>query len=302
MLNVEVQSPRLHGTLALGSGIAAVVGLSGSGKTSLFRLIAGLERDPRAAVRVLGEAVDTRPAYERPTRYVPQRPSLIPHRTVGSQVAWVQRIDDARLSLWMDVLDLKHLWDRKPRHLSGGEQQRAALLRALATDPRLLLLDEALSNIDRPHRYAIWQALARQWPQDRLLVFSTHEWAEAEAWAETILYVESGQLFAPQPARQVVPLTAKMARLMGFIGALPWQGQWLWLHPDLLKPGLSPTAPVNLPGTLHWSPLTPFKARYGWDSGERQWEWTGPLPQEGQYPGIHLDRPVLTTFGEGDAP
>lgn len=297
MLSVNVQNPRVTGQATFEPGMAALVGLSGAGKTSLFRLMAGL--DSGSDVAIHGRSLGTRPAWERPIRYVPQRPSLIPHQTIGSQVSWVQRIGHAALNEWIFLLALEPLWHRFPRELSGGEQQRAALIRALATDPEILLLDEALSAVDRPHRLAIWDALKERWPRDRLLIFSTHDWADAETWADTITYLEAGRLYGPQDARNITPLTAGMARLMGFLGAIQVAShQWLWLHPASLRVGARPEAPWILPGRVVAKPLTPLRFRYTLATQGRTFTWTGP-PIEGPIDDqISVFDPVITPFGE----
>ncbi len=298
MLSVNVKSPHVTGQATFAPGMVALVGLSGAGKTSLFRLIAGL--DIGGDVTVHGQSLASRHPWERPIRYVPQRPSLVPHKTIGSQVTWVQRMDNAVLKEWISLLALEPLWHRLPRELSGGEQQRAALIRALATDPEILLLDEALSAVDRPHRLAIWDALKGLWPRDRLLIFSTHDWTDAETWADTITYLEAGRLHAPQTARNVTPLTAQMARLMGFLGAIPLTpNQWLWLHPASLGVGAWPEAPCILPGRASVTALTPLSARYTLHIQGRTFRWTGPPRETGpQDDRVSIFQPVITPFGE----
>ncbi len=300
MLSAQISEPRLHGQFSLPSGITAVVGLSGSGKTSLFRLMTGLDAGAGISMTTNGESVACRPPYDRPIRYVPQRPSLIPHRTIAAQVQWVQRVPDADVMAWREILQLERLWDRKPRQLSGGEQQRAALMRALAANPAILLLDEAVSNIDRPHRETIWAALRERRRPDQLILFSTHEWSEAESWADGILYMEEGVIHPWQPRPEVQPLTPTMARLMGYVGALPWNraGQWLWLHPSLIEAGLLEDVEIALPGTLTVTPLSPLRAQYRFHvDGQPPIEWTGPPKPHATYAGISITRPVMTDFG-----
>ncbi|NMP21678.1 ATP-binding cassette domain-containing protein [Sulfobacillus harzensis] len=299
MLTVSINTLRLQGEMTFQSGITAVVGLSGAGKTSLFRMLAGLDQPQQHHIAFRGESLDAQPPYTRPIRYVPQRPSLVPHRTVGSQTEWVRRVEPQVVDDWKHILALDDLWNRLPKALSGGEQQRAALIRALASDPLVLVLDEALSAIDRPHRAAIWEALKDRWPNDRLLIFSTHDWIEAESWADHIAYVEHGRLFGPQATSAIVPQTAEMARLMGFIGAVHLEPhQWLWLHPDAIRPGMRSDAPVNVPGDLEMQPLSRLRARYRLTTRDRVWHWNGPLAENPNTDGIAVIRPVITAFGE----
>lgn len=297
MLNVEVSESRVQGSFHASCGRLAVVGLSGSGKTSLFRIITGLAAS-QAHVEVDHRNLSTLPPYQRPIAFVPQRPSLVPHKTIAEQVAWVQRTGDDVIHQWRRILALEPLWHRRPPELSGGEQQRAALLRAWASNPRILLLDEALSNVDRPHRRAIWEAIAQHWPDNRLLVFSTHEWDEAEAHAETILYVESGTLYPLQARSQVAPATPSMARLMGYIGALRDRvGRTVLLHPRLVLPGTAwPDAAIHIPGTLTITGSSPLTARYQFENGGHTWTWTGPPAPSGTYDGLSLAAVVTPAF------
>ena len=296
MLNVQVSSPRVRGVFCAASGRIAVVGLSGSGKTSLFRLITGLDAG-QVQVAVDNQNVSQWPPYHRPIAFVPQRPSLVPHKTIAEQVMWVQRARDDVIREWRSILALEHLWHRCPPELSGGEQQRAALLRAIAADPRILLLDEALSNVDRPHRHAIWDAIAQHWPDDRPLLFSTHEWDEAEAYAETILYVESGVLYPLQPRSHVTPVTPSMARLMGYVAALRDRaGRTVLLHPRLVRPGLPPDGQAHMHGTLTVTAVSPLTARYQFESDGKTWTWNGPPSPGGIYDGMSLAESVVPTF------
>lgn len=150
-LHVDVDVPM--------SGITAIFGPSGSGKTTLLRCLAGLERAPEGFMQV-GEDVwqdESRghclPLYERPIGYVFQEPRLFPHYNVRSNLLYgYNRIPPKERRIGMeqvvDILGIGHLLERRIHKLSGGEQQRVAIGRALLTSPKLLLLDEPLASLD----------------------------------------------------------------------------------------------------------------------------------------------------------
>lgn len=140
-----------------GSGVTSLFGPSGCGKTSLLRAIAGLERHRDGLLEVDGDTWqdgDTfLPPHRRPIGYVFQEPSLFEHLDVRANIAFgAKRIPAGERRVPTDraveLLDLGKLLDRKPATLSGGERQRAAIARALAVSPRLLLMDEPLAAVD----------------------------------------------------------------------------------------------------------------------------------------------------------
>jgi molybdate transport system ATP-binding protein len=153
-------------TLRAGAGLTAIVGPSGAGKTTLLHLVAGLVR-PDAGRIAIGDdvLVDTGrgvwiPPDRRRIGYVTQDSRLFPHLTVGQNLAFGHWFTPARVrrltvSTIADMLDLHPLLARRPARLSGGERQRVALGRALATSPRLLLLDEPLAAVDVARRQEI---------------------------------------------------------------------------------------------------------------------------------------------------
>lgn len=156
-LRVRVGSLDVRLDFATESRAVAVVGPSGAGKSTLLRVLAGLERRVEGRVEVDGEVwLDTSagtfvPPWRRRVGWVPQDALLFPHLDVAGNLAYgggaapeVERV--------AELLGVGHLLDRRPRNLSGGERQRVALGRALLSNPRLLLLDEPLSALDRPLR------------------------------------------------------------------------------------------------------------------------------------------------------
>ncbi len=140
-------------TLRAARGNVGIVGPSGGGKTTLLRVLAGVERRAAGHVIVNGEVwQDERrfvPAWRRRVGWVPQDSALFPHLSVRQNLCYSgsQDLDEV-----VAVLGVAHLLGRAPRHLSGGERQRIALGRAMLSSPQLLLLDEPFSALDKELR------------------------------------------------------------------------------------------------------------------------------------------------------
>jgi ABC-type sulfate/molybdate transport systems ATPase subunit len=178
----------LRFALGTDAPVVAVCGPSGSGKSTLLRVLAGVE--PRAAGRVVFDGVvfldgsARLPAHERRVGWVPQDPTLFPHKSVRDNLGWAGSPGDA--AEWLEIGHLSH---RMPRNLSGGERQRVAIGRAWASRPRLLLLDEPFSALDRPLRERVGGELARRAAAAGvMIVMSSHDDADlrtlgAETWA-----------------------------------------------------------------------------------------------------------------------
>ncbi len=140
-----------------------VVGPSGTGKSTLLRAIAGVERRVRGRIAHRGDtwqdAGTFAPPWTRGVGWVAQDARLFPHRTVAENLAWRA---GAHVAEHARALGIDALLDRMPRNLSGGERQRAALVRAVASAPRMLVLDEPFSALDRPMRERTISWLATQ--------------------------------------------------------------------------------------------------------------------------------------------
>jgi ABC-type Fe3+/spermidine/putrescine transport system ATPase subunit len=197
-------------SLAVHIGESVVIlGPSGSGKTTLLRLIAGLETPDEGEIwmeerRVsAGRQLLVAP-YERRLGMVFQDLALWPHMTVGDHLDFVLRagrVPAAERSLRArDALTrarIDEMAGRYPHQLSGGEQQRAALARAIVTRPRLLLLDEPLSNLDEELRSDLRRELARiRREMDLTIVHVTHDRQEALELADRVVKMRDGRLDA----------------------------------------------------------------------------------------------------------
>ena len=182
------------------SDYVAILGPSGSGKSTLLRVLAGLE--PKAEGRVsFGDEVwldsdsgVARPAWERRVGWVPQDALLFPHLSLRENLAYAgaSQSDVERMA---KSLLLSDLLDRRPRFLSGGERQRVSLGRALLSGPRLLLLDEPFSALDRPLRSEI-AAMVRAFAHDNgtPIVLVSHDEHDAELLADERWVLVGGSL------------------------------------------------------------------------------------------------------------
>jgi molybdate transport system ATP-binding protein len=193
-------------------GVTALFGPSGCGKTTVLRCIAGLQRLADGLCVVGGDVWQDRdgaflPTYRRPLGYVFQEASLFPHLSVRRNLLFgAPRRDggvgNSRIAFEevVELLGIKALLDRSPAKLSGGERQRAAIGRALLSQPKLLLMDEPLSALDRATKEEIMPFLERL--RDRLslpIVYITHAIAEVERLADHIVLMEEGRVIGAGP-------------------------------------------------------------------------------------------------------
>jgi ABC-type sulfate/molybdate transport systems ATPase subunit len=160
--------------------------------------------------------------------YVPQGFGLMPGRTVWQQAVFGVHADPARAAWWLETLHLDGLLDRLPEQLSGGQRQRVSLARALAGDPRVVLLDEPFSALDAPVRAELRRELRRLQREVNLsTVLVTHDPEEAAMLADEIMVVSDGRVLQSGSCRDVYqrPASAEIGRLLGidnlFEGGVP---------------------------------------------------------------------------------
>jgi len=180
----------------------AFLGPSGCGKTTLLRLIAGFNTAQSGRIEIGGEDISSLPPWKRDVGMVFQSYALWPHLSVAKNVAFgleerhLQRDEiDSRVHDALSLVGLAHLKDRKPAQLSGGQQQRVALARTIAIRPRVLLLDEPLSNLDAKMRVEVRSELRSL--QQRLgitTIFVTHDQEEANAICDRIAVMNEGRV------------------------------------------------------------------------------------------------------------
>ncbi len=180
----------------------SLLGPSGCGKTTTLRLIAGLVEPDDGAVKILGDDVTDVPTNKRSIGMVFQNYALFPHMTVSQNVAFglrMRKVNRAeivdRVGKALDLVRLSGVGERLPRQLSGGQQQRVALARAIVIEPKVLLLDEPLSNLDAKLRKEMQLELRTL--QRRLgitAVYVTHDQEEALTLSDRIAIMENGRV------------------------------------------------------------------------------------------------------------
>jgi iron(III) transport system ATP-binding protein len=214
-------------------GVLAVLGPSGSGKTTLLRLICGFERSGGGTIRLGGDLVSGDGLHVPPERrrvgYVAQDGALFPHLSVADNIVFgLPRRERRRRHRVAELLELVGLpaayAERPPQELSGGEQQRVSLARALAPQPGLVLLDEPFSSLDAGLRVETRQAVAaalRQTGATAVLV--THDQAEALSMGDAVAVLQNGGLVQVAEPRTLyrLPTNIALARFLGEAVVLP---------------------------------------------------------------------------------
>ena len=193
-INLNIQSGEL----------VALLGPSGCGKTTLLRIIAGLETPDSGSIEFHGEDVSNHDVRDRNVGFVFQHYALFRHMTVFDNVAFGLRMKPKRerpnenvikkkVHELLDLVQLDWLADRYPEQLSGGQRQRIALARALAVEPKVLLLDEPFGALDAKVRKELRRWLARLHEEVHLTsVFVTHDQEEAMEVADRIVVMNKG--------------------------------------------------------------------------------------------------------------
>ncbi len=220
----------LHPTsLSIEAGeFVVIVGPSGCGKSTLLRLIAGLEEPSSGRIAIGGRDVTDAPPAERELAMVFQSYALYPHLTVAENIAFplkVARVPKgeiaSRVVAVADTLDLTPLLDRRPRALSGGQRQRVSIARAVVRKPKVLLLDEPLSNLDAGLRVRMRHEFARLHQSlGCTMIYVTHDQLEAMTLANRIVVMAEGrieQVGAPMEL-YAAPATLAVARAIGSPG------------------------------------------------------------------------------------
>jgi ABC-type sulfate/molybdate transport systems ATPase subunit/ABC-type sulfate transport system permease component len=200
----------------------ALLGPSGAGKTLTLRLLAGLTASEGGHVKAGSRALHLLACERREIGYVPQQSALLPRRSVWRQVTFGARARPQLAAWWLQRLGLAGLEDRYPEELSGGQQRRVALARALAIEPRVLLLDEPFTALDAPVRDQLRRDLrALQRDSELCTVIVTHDPEEAAMLAEEIIVIDDGRALQAGPRAEVFhsPACARVAALLGIANA-----------------------------------------------------------------------------------
>lgn len=206
--------------------LIALLGPSGCGKTTTMRAIAGLLTPTSGSIVIDGADVTRTPANKRGIGLVFQSYALFPHLSAFENVAFglrLRRMPDAdvraRTEAGMATVGLTGFEARKPGEMSGGQQQRLALARSLVMEPKVLLLDEPLSNLDARLRLEMRNELQRVQKETGItMVFVTHDQSEALALADRIVLMKDGQIeqLGTPAELYAQPKTAFAADFMGY--------------------------------------------------------------------------------------
>ena len=182
--------------------LVTLLGPSGCGKTTTLRMISGFELPTSGEIRIDGEDVSTTPPNQRPTTMVFQNYALFPHLTVFENIAYGLKIrresaENIRKQTEeiMLLVGLEGLAERSPAQLSGGQQQRVSLARSLVMEPKVLLLDEPLSNLDAKLRVSTRLEIRKL--QQRVgitSVYVTHDQEEAMTLSDRVVIMHQGKI------------------------------------------------------------------------------------------------------------
>ncbi len=240
-----------------------LLGPSGCGKTTLLRLIAGFETPDAGTVMIDGANVAELPPNRRPVNTVFQSYALFPHMTVGQNIAFaldmLGKPRDAirtRVAEMLALLQLDGLVDRRPAQLSGGQQQRVALGRALAPQPRVLLLDEPLSALDLKLRKEMQLELKRLQAKTGItFVFVTHDQEEALTMSDQVAVLRGGALMQVGRPGDIYerPANRFVAEFIGEANFLPaicvaCDGDAALFRPDAVAADAAPWALTDCAG------------------------------------------------------
>lgn len=207
-LDVELNLP--------GRGVSALFGHSGSGKTSCLRCFAGLDQSVEGYLQVNGELWQNSaqglfvPAHQRAVGYVFQDANLFTHLSVQRNLHYgLKRIAPAQrriaLEQAVELLGIGHLLQRLPGNLSGGEQQRVGIARALLTSPRLLLLDEPLASLDLKRKQEVLPYLERLHTELQIpIIYVSHAPDEVARLADHLVLLEDGRVTASGPLKETL--------------------------------------------------------------------------------------------------
>ncbi len=232
-LKVEIEQTlgdlSLQVAFTLSSPWTVLFGPSGAGKTSLLRALGGLSKPERGHIVLQQRTLmdTTRGIWLRPSDrsigFATQRPALFPHMDVTANVAFgLSGLDRGarteRVHQMLELFQASHLASRTPADLSGGEKQRIVLARALAPEPRLLLLDEPFAGLDADLKAGILETLT-VWLATRNIpaLYVSHDVVEAFQTAADVIVMEAGQIQAQGPASTV--LAARRKQLLTQLGA-----------------------------------------------------------------------------------
>jgi ABC-type Fe3+/spermidine/putrescine transport system ATPase subunit len=212
--------------------IVAILGASGCGKTTVLKMVAGLTRQDAGQIVIDGEPMDSLPAEKRPIAMVFQKALLFENMNVEKNINFAPRVNRslskpelrARTDEMLALVHLEGLGRRRVTQLSGGQEQRVSLARALITTPKILLLDEPLSALDANLKLAMQEQIKElNRSLGATMLFVTHDQQEAVAVADRIALMQEGRMiqYAEPSAFYTRPASREAAEFFGWENFLP---------------------------------------------------------------------------------
>ena len=242
--SLEIQSGELF----------TLLGPSGCGKTTLLRTIAGFNRQDSGTINIDGIGIDNLPAFRRDIGMVFQDYAIFPHMSVGDNIAFGLRNRDvsrqeikSRVADALETVQLLGLEKRMPNELSGGQQQRVGLARALVIQPKILLMDEPLSNLDAKLRIELREDIRKiQKKLGTTTIYVTHDQEEALVISDRLCIMRSGQMVQVGTPWEIYkkPADHFVASFVGNMNFLPWPFAGLDFH-DLKVPTVIEDLPAK---------------------------------------------------------
>lgn len=238
--------------------LVSILGPSGAGKSTILKIIAGLVEPDGGQVLLGGKDLMGVPPERRGAVYLSQEPSLFPHLTVMENLCFgpelrriPQRAVIETVGRLVHTLELTGLEGRKPWELSGGQRQRVAIGRALAVEPRVLLMDEPFSSLDLPLRTAMGTLIRRiREDYDITILMVTHDPGEAMSFSDSMILLQEGRVLQTGTPEQLYrhPASLKAAGMLGVWGILPGRFDGECLHWGLgtLKSARNPLSEEGL--------------------------------------------------------
>lgn len=195
-LDVEFEFPK--------SGVTALFGASGSGKTTVLRCLAGLEGHAKSIVNISNEIWSDDqiclPAHKRSVGYVFQDAGLLPHLTVSKNLDYAtkrshQKCSERERSRIFSMLAIEHIMNKLPSQLSGGEKQRVSIARALLIKPKILLMDEPLASLDAKRKHEILPYLEKLHEHTEIpIIYVSHDLQEVAKLADYVVVIDEGRV------------------------------------------------------------------------------------------------------------
>ena len=224
-------------------GFVVLVGASGCGKSTILRMIAGLEEITSGEILIGDKKVNDIPPKDRDIAFVFQSYALYPHMTVRENIAFglkMRKVDKKTIAKKVqeaaEILDLTEYLDRKPKQLSGGQRQRVALGRAIVRNPKVFLMDEPLSNLDAKLRVQMRSEIKKLHEKlQTTFIYVTHDQTEALTMGDRIVVLNNGVIQQVDTPEEIYNNPANTF-VAGFIG-LPQmnfiKGRELGLDPNI---------------------------------------------------------------------